>query len=40
MGLIDIGRAGELGLPGGKTTWGPAGRATIDRVLVSTALYT
>ncbi|MDN3353964.1 aminoglycoside phosphotransferase family protein [Actinomadura sp. DC4] len=35
MGLIDIGRAGELGQPGGKVTWGPAGRAAIDRVLAS-----
>ena len=35
MGLIDIGRAGERGLPGGKVTWGPAGRSTIDRVLAS-----
>jgi hypothetical protein len=35
MGLISIGRAGELGLPGGKVTWGPAGRSTIDRVLAS-----
>lgn len=37
MGLIAIGRAGDLGLPGGKVTWGPAGRATIDRVLASAA---
>lgn len=35
MGLLSIGRAGELGLPGGKVTWGPAGRSTIDRVLAS-----
>ncbi len=27
LSLIDIGRAGELGLSGGKATWGPAGRA-------------
>ncbi|WP_406210908.1 aminoglycoside phosphotransferase family protein [Kitasatospora sp. NBC_01560] len=35
LGLLGIGRAGELGLPGGKPTWGPAGRATLDRVLAS-----
>jgi aminoglycoside phosphotransferase (APT) family kinase protein len=35
MGLIGIGRAGELGLPGGKVTWGPAGRSAIGRVLAS-----
>lgn len=35
IGLIGIGRAGDLGLPGGKVTWGPAGRSTIDRVLAS-----
>lgn len=33
VGLIHIGRAGEQGLPGGKRTWGVAGRATLDRVL-------
>ncbi|WP_371525684.1 aminoglycoside phosphotransferase family protein [Streptomyces sp. NBC_01283] len=33
IGLIHIGRAGEQGLPGGKRTWGVAGRATLDRVL-------
>lgn len=33
--LLEIGRAGELGQPGGKVTWGPAGRATLTRVLVS-----
>ncbi|MGW4745523.1 aminoglycoside phosphotransferase family protein [Streptomyces sp. NPDC004290] len=32
-GLIAIGRAGERGLPGGKPTWGPAGRAALVRVL-------
>ncbi|MFH8625354.1 aminoglycoside phosphotransferase family protein [Streptomyces vietnamensis] len=32
-GLIDIGRAGDRGLPGGKPTWGPAGRAALARVL-------
>ncbi|MER7755994.1 phosphotransferase [Kitasatospora sp. NPDC097643] len=31
--LIDIGRAGERGLPGGQPTWGPAGRATLTRLL-------
>ncbi|WP_329375818.1 aminoglycoside phosphotransferase family protein [Streptomyces sp. NBC_01351] len=31
--LILMGRAGERGLPGGKPTWGPAGRASLDRVL-------
>ena len=31
--LIAIGRAGDEGLPGGKPTWGPAGRAALDRVL-------
>ena len=35
IGLIGIGRAGDLGLPGGKTTWGPAGRSALDRVLAS-----
>ncbi|MWA15503.1 aminoglycoside phosphotransferase family protein [Streptomyces sp. BA2] len=33
IGLIHIGRAGERGLPGGKRTWGTAGRATLDRVM-------
>ncbi|MFI1980229.1 aminoglycoside phosphotransferase family protein [Streptomyces wedmorensis] len=32
-GLIAIGRAGDEGLPGGKPTWGPAGRAALARVL-------
>ncbi|MFF3769675.1 aminoglycoside phosphotransferase family protein [Streptomyces sp. NPDC002232] len=32
-GLIAIGRAGDRGLPGGKPTWGPAGRAALGRVL-------
>ena len=35
LGLVGIGRAGDLGLPGGKTTWGPAGRSALDRVLAS-----
>ncbi|MFF7975978.1 phosphotransferase [Streptomyces sp. NPDC007905] len=29
--LMRIGRAGERGLPGGKPTWGPAGRAALGR---------
>ncbi|MEU7744362.1 hypothetical protein [Nonomuraea sp. NPDC049158] len=33
--LISIGRAGDRGLPGGKPTWGPAGRSTLGRVLAS-----
>ncbi|WP_327682197.1 aminoglycoside phosphotransferase family protein [Kitasatospora sp. NBC_00458] len=33
--LLAIGRAGDRGLPGGKPTWGPAGRAAIDRVLAT-----
>ncbi|MEW1929987.1 aminoglycoside phosphotransferase family protein [Streptomyces sp. NPDC088360] len=33
VGLISIGQAGEQGLPGGKRTWGVAGRAALDRVL-------
>lgn len=35
LGLIGIGRAGRLGLPGGKPTWEPAGYATLDRVLAA-----
>jgi aminoglycoside phosphotransferase (APT) family kinase protein len=31
--LIDIGRNGRLGRPGGKPTWEPAGYATLERVL-------
>ncbi len=30
--LMLMGRNGELGLPGGKKAWGPAGRAALDRV--------
>ncbi|WP_328929537.1 phosphotransferase [Streptomyces sp. NBC_00190] len=37
LSLIDIGRAGERGLPGGQPTWGPAGRAALDRVLAFVA---
>lgn len=33
LGLLMIGRAGDRGLLGGKPTWGPAGRAALDRVL-------
>ncbi|MFF4490714.1 aminoglycoside phosphotransferase family protein [Streptomyces sp. NPDC001544] len=33
LSLVDIGRAGEQGLPGGRPTWGPAGRAALQRVL-------
>lgn len=33
VGLISIGLAGDRGLPGGKPNWGPAGRATLDRLL-------
>lgn len=35
LGLVSIGLAWERGLPGGKQTWGSAGRATLDRVLAS-----
>ena len=35
LSLIGIGHAWDRGLPGGKPTWGRAGRATIDRVLAS-----
>lgn len=33
IGLIDIGRNGRLGLPGGKPTWEPAGYLTLERAL-------
>jgi aminoglycoside phosphotransferase (APT) family kinase protein len=33
--LILMGQNGERGLPGGKPTWGPAGRAALDRILTS-----
>ncbi|MGW2638129.1 aminoglycoside phosphotransferase family protein [Streptomyces sp. NPDC001348] len=33
LSLVDIGRAGERGLPGGQPTWGPAGRAALERAL-------
>ncbi|WP_338703062.1 aminoglycoside phosphotransferase family protein [Streptomyces sp. Q6] len=35
VGLIGIGRAGERGLPGGQPTWGPAGRAALERLLIT-----
>jgi aminoglycoside phosphotransferase (APT) family kinase protein len=35
LGLIEIGRNGRLGLPGGKPTWEPAGYATLERVLAA-----
>ncbi|MEU9869160.1 aminoglycoside phosphotransferase family protein [Actinomadura sp. NPDC048021] len=31
--LMLIGQNGDRGIPGGKPTWGPAGRAALDRVL-------
>ncbi|GAA3491706.1 aminoglycoside phosphotransferase family protein [Streptomyces cremeus] len=31
--LIAVGHNGDKGLPGGKPTWGPAGRAALERVL-------
>lgn len=31
--LMEMGRNGDLGLPGGKPHWGPLGRAALDRVL-------
>lgn len=31
--LMSMGRAGDRGLPGGKSNWGPAGRSALDRVL-------
>ncbi|MFH9294533.1 aminoglycoside phosphotransferase family protein [Streptomyces sp. NPDC017520] len=31
--LMIMGRNGDRGLPGGKPTWGPAGRTALDRVL-------
>ncbi|MFF0742715.1 aminoglycoside phosphotransferase family protein [Streptomyces sp. NPDC004111] len=33
LALIGIGRAGDLGEPGGKPSWGPAGRAALARAL-------
>ncbi|MCX5206624.1 aminoglycoside phosphotransferase family protein [Streptomyces sp. NBC_00237] len=33
--LLNIGHAGDKGLPGGKPTWGPAGRASLERVLTA-----
>jgi aminoglycoside phosphotransferase (APT) family kinase protein len=36
-GLIAVGNAGDKGLPGGKPTWGPAGRLTLERLLIGGA---
>ncbi|MFF1476789.1 aminoglycoside phosphotransferase family protein [Streptomyces sp. NPDC058301] len=36
LSLVSIGQAWERGLPGGKQTWGPAGRVALERVLAST----
>ncbi|MEU6348663.1 phosphotransferase [Streptomyces sp. NPDC047072] len=33
LGLLTVGQADEKGLPGGKPTWGTAGRAALRRVL-------
>ena len=33
VGLLAVGRQWEQGLPGGKQTWGPAGTATLKRLL-------
>lgn len=33
LGLIEIGRNGRNGLPGGKPTWEPAGYATLQRII-------
>lgn len=33
--LMLMGQNGDRGLPGGKPAWGPAGRAALDRVLIS-----
>jgi aminoglycoside phosphotransferase (APT) family kinase protein len=35
LDLISIGRNGRLGLPGGKPTWEPAGRAALERALAA-----
>jgi aminoglycoside phosphotransferase (APT) family kinase protein len=35
VGLIGIGRNGRLGLPGGKPSWEPAGRAALGRALAA-----
>lgn len=32
LGLVQIGRDGRLGLPGGKPTWEPAGAAALERL--------
>jgi len=33
LSLMLMGQNGDRGLPGGKPTWGPVGRAALDRVL-------
>ncbi|THV26447.1 aminoglycoside phosphotransferase family protein [Glycomyces paridis] len=33
LALIEVGHAGDMGWDGGKPTWGPAGRAALDRLL-------
>lgn len=35
LSLVDIGRAGREGLPGGQPTWEPAGRRALARLLAS-----
>jgi aminoglycoside phosphotransferase (APT) family kinase protein len=35
LSLIEVGDAGERGLPGGKVTWGHAGRAALESVLAA-----
>jgi aminoglycoside phosphotransferase (APT) family kinase protein len=35
LGLIEVGRNGRLGLPGGKPSWEPAGYGTLERVLAA-----
>jgi aminoglycoside phosphotransferase (APT) family kinase protein len=39
VGLIGIGQQGDRGLPGGKPTWGPAGRATLRRLLPGSGAF-
>ncbi|MFE6055610.1 aminoglycoside phosphotransferase family protein [Kitasatospora sp. NPDC056446] len=35
LSLVSVGLSWERGLPGGQPTWGPAGRAALERVLAS-----
>jgi aminoglycoside phosphotransferase (APT) family kinase protein len=35
VGCLLIGHAGDHGRPGGKSTWGPPGRASLDRLIAS-----